>query len=63
DRPALVETTAVGVAYLAGLQAGVYKTLDDLSSMWRCDRSFEAVMSKAQRDKLYDGWVAAVRRL
>lgn len=63
DRPALVETTAVGVAYLAGLQAGVYKTLDDLSNMWRCDRSFEAVMSKAQRDKLYDGWIAAVRRL
>lgn len=63
DRPALVETTALGVAYLAGLQAGVYKSLEDLSSMWRCDRSFEATMTKAQRDKLYDGWLKAIRKL
>ncbi|ARM83774.1 MULTISPECIES: glycerol kinase GlpK [Marinobacter] len=63
DRPALVETTALGAAYLAGLQAGVYKSLEDLSSMWRCDRSFEATMTKAQRDKLYDGWLKAIRKL
>lgn len=63
DRPALVETTALGAAYLAGLQAGVYKSLEDLSSMWRCDRSFEAKMTKAQRDKLYDGWLKAIRKL
>lgn len=63
DRPALVETTALGAAYLAGLQAGVYKSLEDLSSMWRCDRSFEATMTKVQRDKLYDGWLKAIRKL
>ena len=63
DRPALVETTALGAAYLAGLQAGVYKSLEDLSSMWRCDRSFEPMMTKAQRDKLYDGWVKAISKL
>ena len=63
DRPALVETTALGAAYLAGLQAGVYKSLEDLSRMWRCDRSFEATMTKAQRDKLYDGWLKAIRKL
>lgn len=63
DRPALVETTALGAAYLAGLQAGVYKSLDDLSSMWRCDRSFEAVMTKDQRDGLYEGWIKAISKL
>ncbi|MDF0749198.1 glycerol kinase GlpK [Marinobacter sp. 71-i] len=63
DRPALVETTALGAAYLAGLQAGVYKSLADLSSMWRCDRSFEPNMTKAQRDKLYEGWSTAIRKL
>jgi glycerol kinase len=63
DRPALVETTALGAAYLAGLQAGVFKSLDDLSSMWRCDRSFEPLMTKTQRDKLYEGWITAIRKL
>lgn len=63
DRPALVETTALGVACLAGLQAGVYESLDELSRMWRCDRSFDPVMGKAKRDKLYSGWIAAVRKL
>lgn len=63
DRPALVETTALGAAYLAGLQAGVYESLEELAGMWRCDRSFDAVMTKAQRDKLYDGWIKAVSRL
>jgi len=31
--------------------------------MWRCDRSFEATMTKSQRDKLYDGWIKAIRKL
>lgn len=63
DRPSLVETTALGAAYLAGLQAGVYGSLEDLAKLWRCDRSFEPQMTKAQRDKLYDGWIQAVRKL
>ncbi|MDL0429911.1 glycerol kinase GlpK [Marinobacter sp. TBZ242] len=63
DRPALVETTALGAAYLAGLQAGVYKSLDELSAMWRCDRSFDPVMTKAQRDSLYEGWIKAISKL
>ena len=63
DRPSLVETTALGAAYLAGLQAGVYKSLEELSGMWRCDRSFEPQMTKAERDKLYEGWINAVRKL
>lgn len=63
DRPSLVETTALGVAYLAGLQAGIYNSLDELAGLWRCDRSFEPVMSKEDRDNLYDGWLQAVRKL
>jgi glycerol kinase len=63
DRPSLVETTALGVAYLAGLQAGVYSSLEELAGLWRCDRSFEPVMSKEDRDNLYDGWLQAVRKL
>ncbi|WP_336367529.1 glycerol kinase GlpK [Marinobacter sp. C2H3] len=63
DRPSLVETTALGAAYLAGLKAGVYSSLDELASLWRCDRTFEPAMTKAKRDELYDGWIAAVNRL
>ena len=63
DRPALVETTALGVAYLAGLKAGVYKSLEELADLWRCDRSFVPVMTKEQRDRLYEGWIQAVQKL
>ncbi|MDX1755720.1 MAG: glycerol kinase GlpK [Marinobacter sp.] len=63
DRPSLVETTALGAAYLAGLQAGVYASLEDLAKLWRCDRKFEPQMTKPQRDKLYDGWIQAIQKL
>ena len=63
DRPSLVETTALGAAYLAGLKAGVYGSLEELSDLWCCDRNFEPVMTKQNRDKLYDGWIQAVQKL
>ncbi|MBW7470217.1 glycerol kinase GlpK [Marinobacter sp. M216] len=63
DRPSLVETTALGAAYLAGLQAGVYGSLEELAGLWRCDRSFEPEMSKGDRDRLYEGWTRAVEKL
>lgn len=63
DRPSVVETTALGVAYLAGLKAGVYESLDELSDLWRCDRSFEPIMTKQKRDQLYEGWIHAVQKL
>ena len=63
DRPSVVETTALGVAYLAGLKAGVYQSLEELANLWRCDRSFEPVMTKAERDSLYEGWILAVGKL
>ncbi|WP_018403683.1 glycerol kinase GlpK [Marinobacter gelidimuriae] len=63
DRPSLVETTALGVAYLAGLKAGVYGSLEELADLWRCERRFEPMMSKADRDRLYAGWIQAVHKL
>ena len=63
DRPTCVESSALGVAYLAGLQAQVYASLDELSQMWQCDRSFTAAMSKSTRDQLYNGWLNAVSKV
>ena len=63
DRPSLVETTALGAAYLAGLEAGVYGSLEELAGLWCCDRNFEPVMTKEHRDQLYEGWITAVQKL
>lgn len=63
DRPEIIETTALGVAYLAGLQAGIYQSLSELEQMWRCDRRFEPDMSKTRRDALYAQWQEAVHRI
>lgn len=63
DRPSCVETTALGVAYLAGLQAGVFQSLEEIESLWQLDRRFEAKLSKFDRDRRYQGWVDAVARI
>ena len=63
DRPMCVESSALGVAYLAGLQAGVYECLDQLSQMWQCEQSFDSLMQKDQRDGLYKGWLNAVSKV
>ncbi|WP_111496587.1 glycerol kinase GlpK [Marinobacter bohaiensis] len=63
DRPRLIETTALGAAYLAGLKAGVFESLEALEQLWQCDRSFTPEMTKETRDRLYEGWVEAVNRL
>lgn len=63
SRPTCVESSALGVAYLAGLQAKVYDSLEELSEMWQCDRSFTATMPKSTRDHLYNGWLSAVSKV
>jgi glycerol kinase len=63
DRPQIIETTALGVAYLAGLKAGIFDSLEQLSSLWQCERRFEPLMSKVKRDGYYAGWQQAVRRV
>jgi len=63
DRPTMLETTALGAAYLAGLQSGVYGSFDDITANWGLDRRFEPDMPSARRDSLTAGWQAAVARV
>lgn len=63
ERPVITETTALGAAYLAGLQAGIYDSVYTLSQKWRRERAFSPRLSKQQRDTAYDGWRAAVARI
>ncbi|MCJ8325124.1 MAG: glycerol kinase GlpK [Rhizobiales bacterium] len=62
DRPTILETTALGVAWLAGSWVGLYPELDQFASIWRLDKSFSATMDSAARDGLYAGWQDAVNR-
>ncbi len=57
DVPKITETTALGAAYLAGLYAGIYKDLDDLSQRWQEDKIFEPEMPEDQSEKLYKEWL------
>jgi glycerol kinase len=59
-RPAVTETTALGAAYLAGLHAGAFGSLGDISKAWRCERRFDPAMPEAQRRALLGGWRRAV---
>jgi glycerol kinase len=62
DRPAVMETTAMGAAYLAGRAAGVCPDLDGFAAQWRLDRRFTPRMDAATRANKYKGWQDAVRR-
>ena len=63
ERPMVRETTALGAAYLAGLEAGVFRGLEELAELWQRERLFTPSMSEARRQALYAGWQAAVRRV
>ncbi|PCI62070.1 MAG: glycerol kinase [Kordiimonadales bacterium] len=60
DRPVVKETTALGAAYLAGLQVGLYKSLDDISENWQCEQQFVPHMSAPERAGLVKQWHKAV---
>ncbi len=60
DRPAVLETTALGAAWLAGMQVGVYPSMTEFASGWAVDRRFEPEMDKGQRDARYTRWKRAV---
>src|ERR1700728_3110742 len=62
DRPTIRETTALGVALLAGWQAGIYPAPEDFSRTWRLDRSFQPRISESVRRERYNGWRDAVAR-
>jgi len=63
ERPEVIETTALGVAYLTGLQAGIFDSLDELSAMWRCNKKISSVMPEEQRNRIYAQWQLAVDRV
>ena len=61
-RPANLETTALGAAYLAGLGVGLWKSADEISSRWSADATFEPAKSRDEADSLYEGWKKALER-
>ncbi|MBU4423759.1 MAG: glycerol kinase GlpK [Gammaproteobacteria bacterium] len=61
-RPAVIETTALGAAYLAGLSSGVYRSIDELSQLWRAERRFVPTLSSARAQELMAKWEHAVRQ-
>lgn len=62
-RPATVETTALGAAFAAGLQAGVYDSLDSISKLWEAEARFEPALDPKKADASYAGWLKAVERV
>ncbi|MEM9599407.1 MAG: glycerol kinase GlpK [Pseudomonadota bacterium] len=63
ERPVILETTAMGAAYLAMIGADMVNDLADLSSLWQRDRLFEPDMREKTRNSLLEGWSDCVRRL
>ncbi len=63
ERSAISEASALGAAYLAGLQVGVFSNLQALSNLWRSDCTFQSQCSEARRETLYEGWLQAVARV
>ena len=61
ERPQVIETTALGAAYLAGLAVGVWQSKEELTKRWKLDVRFEPKMDREEAKKLYYGWRKAVR--
>ena len=61
-RPADIETTALGAAYLAGLACGFWKSVAEIESFWRAERRFEPEMPALVRERLFGEWKTAVGR-
>jgi glycerol kinase len=61
-RPAVIETTALGAAYLAGLGTGLWRSLDEVGRCWTLERRFEPRLPASTRAARYDGWRRAVER-
>jgi glycerol kinase len=62
ERPAVLETTALGAAYLAGLGVGFWPDVEALRASWRLERRFEPAMPASRRERLLEGWRRAVDR-
>jgi glycerol kinase len=62
NRPKVVETTALGAAYCAGLAVGLWENIEEIKTIRKFDRIFSPEMSQEDRDKAYAGWKKAVER-
>ncbi|ENH97868.1 glycerol kinase [Gracilibacillus halophilus YIM-C55.5] len=60
ERPEVIETTALGSAYLAGLAVGYWQDRDEIRQQWQVDQRFTSAMDDATRHQLYQGWKKAV---
>jgi glycerol kinase len=61
-RPKVLETTALGAAYLAGLTVNLWKSQEEIASHWQLDRRFEPQMDRGQAAERLDRWREAVQR-
>jgi glycerol kinase len=62
DRPKNLETTALGAAYLAGMQIGFYPPIEDFAKSWNSENQFNSTMPEAVRQKKLSGWKDSVSR-
>ena len=62
-RPRVIETTALGAAWLAGLGTGLYGSLDEIAQLWQAQRQFTPEITAQQAQQRHDGWQRAVRRV
>jgi glycerol kinase len=60
-RPKILETTALGAAYLAGLAVGYWESQEEISEQWKEDNRFETTMDTQKVEKLIDGWDRALK--
>ncbi|OGT31133.1 MAG: glycerol kinase [Gammaproteobacteria bacterium RIFCSPHIGHO2_12_FULL_35_23] len=63
ERPVCIETTALGAAYLAGLQIGYFSSFEQIERLWQKDATFNPKMANNEREILYQGWQNAVQQI
>ncbi|MFW5725141.1 MAG: FGGY family carbohydrate kinase, partial [Bacteroidota bacterium] len=61
-RPKIIETTALGAAYLAGLATGFWENLEEIKKQWQLDKRFEPTLSEDETKQRREKWADAVRR-
>ena len=61
DRPTIIETTALGAAYLAGYQSGLFGNIEEISDKWKSEKVFVQKLHKKEVKYLYNGWLKAVK--
>jgi glycerol kinase len=61
-RPEMIETTALGAAFLAGLGAGVWQNFDDIARAWKMDQEFQPGIDEQERSRVLERWCEAVKK-